>query len=176
MVSKNDTLSPEQIIVNNRFLSKYNFTSEQILNKEISGFSDGIIQGIAGDVNFASVYYPIEPMAFVVLNGKYRDKRFNYIFLKISATDTPATIEYIKNTWAKFSDDPLDLTFLDTKMNNMYKKEANVSMLVGIFGLVTILITVMGLYGLIVFNARYKMKEIAIRKVNGSTEKKFSFS
>ena len=171
VVSKNDTLSPEQIIVNNRFLEKYHFTQEQVLNKELWGFSEGIIQGIAGNVNFASVYNPIEPMAFVVLNGKYRDKRFNYIFLKISDTDVPETIEYIKNTWSRFSDDPLDLTFLDTKMNDMYKKEANVSMLVGIFGLVTILITVMGLYGLIIFNARYKMKEIAIRKVNGSTVK-----
>ena len=171
VASKNDTLSPEQIIVNNRFIDKYNFKAEDILNKEIEGFSKGIIQGVAGDINFESVYFPIEPMAFVVLNGKYRDRRFEYIFLKISATDTPATVEYIKNTWTKFSDEPLDLTFLDQKMNDMYKKEANVSKLISLFGLVTILITVMGLYGLIIFNARYKMKEIAIRKINGSSEK-----
>lgn len=169
--SRNDTLSPEQIIVNNRFLEKYNFTQEQVLKKDLYGFSDGIVQGIAGDVNFASVYYPIEPMAFVVLNGKYREKRFRFIFLKISDTNVESTIDYIKQTWYKYSDDDFELTFLDKKMNDMYKAESNVSLLISIFGLVTILITVMGLYGLIVFNAQYKKKEIAIRKVNGSSEK-----
>jgi putative ABC transport system permease protein len=41
--------------------------------------------------------------------------------------------------------------------------------LIGLFGFIIVIIAVMGVYGLIAFNSRYKSKEIAIRKVNGST-------
>jgi putative ABC transport system permease protein len=41
--------------------------------------------------------------------------------------------------------------------------------LIGLFGGIIVIIAVMGIYGLIVFNARYKAREIAIRKVNGSS-------
>ena len=41
--------------------------------------------------------------------------------------------------------------------------------LIGLFGLLVVLIAVMGVYGLIVFTTKQKAKEIAIRKVNGSS-------
>jgi len=64
---------------------------------------------------------------------------------------------------------PFDLHFLDETLDNLYKTENNLAKLISIFGLIAVVIAVMGVYGLIVFNARYKAKEIAIRKVNGSS-------
>jgi putative ABC transport system permease protein len=40
--------------------------------------------------------------------------------------------------------------------------------LVGLFGAITVIIAMMGVYGLIFFNARYRTREIAIRRVNGA--------
>jgi putative ABC transport system permease protein len=56
-------------------------------------------------------------------------------------------------------------------MDKLYKNETNLAKLISMFGLITILIAIMGVYGLIVFNARYKSKEIALRKVNGASVK-----
>lgn len=172
--TKKDSTALEQIIFNNRFIEKYGFDNN-IIGKDFYCFRDGIIKGIAGDINFQSLHYPIEPMAFVVLNGSYREARLNYIFFKISGQDLPSTIDYMKKTWSKFSKEEFKLTFLDEKMNDLYKKEDNMASLIGFFSLITIIIAIMGIYGLIVFNTRYKTKEIAVRKVNGASELEIIF-
>ena len=79
------------------------------------------------------------------------------------------TIEYIRQTRDKFGSGNFDLKFLDQQMNNLYKRESDMAKLISLFGLIIIIIAIMGVYGLIIFNTRYKVKEIAIRKVNGST-------
>lgn len=167
--SKNDSIDPEQIILNESFLEKYGLKAENILGKSLFGFSEGVVKGIAADINFQSVYYPIEPMGFVVLNGKYREKRLNYFFLKISGDNIPSTIDYIEKVWSKFNKEEFQLTFLDEQMDKLYKHESDMAKLISLFALISIIIAMMGIYGLIMFNTRYKRKEIAIRKVNGAT-------
>ncbi|MBD8346946.1 ABC transporter permease [Dysgonomonas sp. HGC4] len=168
--TKKDSTTLEQVIFNNKFIEKYGFDNSLIGKNVFCLSRDGTVKGIAGDINFQSLHYPIEPMAFVVLNGSYREARLNFVFFKISGKDIPSTIEYMSKTWSKFSKEEFKLTFLDQKVNDLYKKEDNMARLIGFFGLITIVIAIMGIYGLIVFNTRYKTKEIAIRKVNGATE------
>lgn len=170
--TKQDTVGLEQMVLNEKFLEKYEF-DEGIIGKEFPMFNAGVIMGIVPDVNFASLHSAIDPMAFVIVNDQ--KTWMTHAFFKVSGTDMPQTIEYMKNTWGKFSDDDFNLSFLDTTINELYKQEENQSQLIGIFGLITVVITMMGVYGLIVFNIRYKEKEIGLRKVNGATELQIVF-
>ena len=61
------------------------------------------------------------------------------------------------------------MKFLDDHLNSFYQNEERLGKLVNIFGLATILIALMGVYGLVLFNAKFKAKEIGVRKVNGAT-------
>jgi len=106
-------------------------------------------------------------MAFVVLGDSWNE----WIFVKIIGKNTPATIEYIRKTWEKYSNESFKPKFLDDSLTNLYRNENNLAKLISIFGLVIIIIAIMGVYGLVVFNARYKSKEIALRKVNGASVK-----
>jgi putative ABC transport system permease protein len=123
--------------------------------------------GIAKNVNYSSLKDSIQPMAFAIMG----DDQMQWIILKISGKNTPATINYIKKTWEKYSDEEFDIKFLNKSLDDLYKNESNLAKLISIFGLVIIVIAIMGVYGLIVFNARYKSKEIALRKVNGASVK-----
>jgi len=154
------------IIFNRQFLKNNSF--KQILGKDFEGFNAKLsIVGIAENVNYSSLKDSIQPMAFAILN----DTDMQWIIIKISGKDTPATINYIKKTWEKYSDEDFDIKFLNKTINDLYKNESNLSKLISIFGVVIIIIAIMGVYGLIVFNARYKSKEIALRKVNGASVK-----
>lgn len=155
----------EQIVFNNEFMKKYEFNNS-IIGKEFQCFEKGTIVGVIDDINFQSLRNPIRPMAFVILN---RENALNFIFIKISGENIPQNIEYIEKIWKKFSDEDFKLTFLDSRMNDLYKNENHMSKLIGLFGIITVIIAIMGVYGLVTFNTRYKQKEIAIRKVNGST-------
>lgn len=104
-------------------------------------------------------------MIFVRLNSGWN----NIILLKISGNNIDNTFNYIKQCWNKYNDEVFDCKFLDTRLDNLYKKENNLAQVILICSIITIMIAIMGVYGLIVFNTKYRSKEIAIRKVNGSS-------
>jgi putative ABC transport system permease protein len=157
-----------EIIVNREFLRKYGFT-ESIIGKEFNGHR---IVGIVEDVNFESLHKPIGPMGFA------KTGYINDTFIKISGNDVPATLAFIENTWNDIPAEKrrnywgaleYELKFLDDQLDALYKRELNTSRLIGILGAMAVAIAVMGVFGLILFNTRYKTREIAIRKVNGAS-------
>lgn len=156
----------EKIIFNQEFMKVNDFT-EDIIGKEFEGFSPADIVGVVENINFESLHESIKPMAFVVFPDK---RNYNYLYLKLSGNNLPSNIAQIEETWKKFTDKPFDLRFLDNFMNDLYKNEINTGNLISAFGLISVLIAMMGVYGLVLFNTRYKTKEIAIRKINGATE------
>jgi putative ABC transport system permease protein len=154
-----------QLVVNEAFLRKYEF-DESIVGKDFDAFGPGRIQAIAKDVNFSSLHDSIAPMAFGVL-AKWQN--FKRILVKLSGTEVPGALRHVEEVWKQFSNDPFEAHFLDETMDELYQKESNMARMIGLFGLIIVVIAVMGVYGMIVFNARYKAREIAIRKVNGSS-------
>lgn len=62
-----------------------------------------------------------------------------------------------------------DIEFFDTKIASQYEKERDLSMLITLFSLLAIVISLMGVFGLVVFDTTYRRKEIALRKVHGAT-------
>ena len=162
-----DTIRGKQGIIFNQKFQK-DFHLKNIVGKVFSGFDNNLtIVGTAKNINFSSLKDTIQPMAFAVFNENW----MHWYFIKITGKDTPVSINYIKKTWEKYSDEDFNLKFLNQSMDELYKNENNLSKLISIFGLVIILIAIMGVYGLIVFNARYKSKEIALRKVNGASDR-----
>lgn len=154
-----------QIVVNETFLKNYDFDTD-IMGKDFpAGGIPGRIQATAADVNFQSLHLPIQPMAFAVFDQK---QFLNYFMVKLSGNDIRGAIGHMEQTWKQFSNEDFDMHFLDQNMDMLYTKEINMAKLITLFGLVIILIAVMGVYGLILFNTKYKTKEIAIRKINGS--------
>jgi putative ABC transport system permease protein len=154
-----------QIVVNETFLKEYGF-DETIVGKDITAFGPGCVQAIARDVNFQSLHQPITPMAFAVLSQR---QYFQFMMIKLAGHDIQGAIRQIKQTWNTFSSEPYNVWFLDESMDQLYQKETNMAKLIALFGFIIVVIAVMGIYGLISFNAKYREKEIAIRKVNGSS-------
>lgn len=61
-----------------------------------------------------------------------------------------------------------DVEFFSTKIVSLYDKERSLSLLVTIFSLVAVVISLMGILGLVEFDTRYRRREIALRKVYGA--------
>lgn len=149
-------------IVNESFVEKYGL-DEQFVGHKLNG-EWGEVIGIAENVIFESLHKGIEPMAFQTENEYYR-----WIIVKINNNNVSQTINQLKKITEEEYGWPINPVFLDDHLTALYKNESNLAKLISIFGVIAILIAIMGVYGLIVFNTRYKKKEIAIRKVNGST-------
>lgn len=141
------------------------------LNEQIDG--DEII-GFIPDIKFASFRQEVTPMAFY-LWGKYqwgqKGNYYNAAYVKFKAgSDLRAGMEHVRESLKKFdSEYPFVIRFYDEVLQHTYEKELKIGSLITLFSLVAIFISIVGVFGLVVFESEYKRKEIAVRKVLGST-------
>lgn len=136
---------------------------------------DGEIIGFMPNVKFASFRTEVSPMAFYVW-GKYRwgaenSKYYNVAYIKVKkGSDLHAAMDHVRASLVKFdSDYPFDVRFYDEVLQRTYEKELKISSLITLFSLVAIFISIVGVFGLVVFESEYRRKEIAVRKVLGSS-------
>jgi len=145
---------------------KETFGWDNPLERQIDGFGfSGPLLGVAKDFNFLSLKGEVEPMIFWRTN-----ERKNRLLLRLQPGNYTQTIAYIKNTALKFDPkNPVEVQFLDDSLNALYSKEEKMAHFIEFVALWTILLSVTGLLGLIVFISRDRVKEIGVRKVNGAT-------
>ncbi|MCD6091406.1 MAG: ABC transporter permease, partial [Bacteroidales bacterium] len=93
-----------------------------------------------------------------------------YLSLKIQTSDLPALINSIKMQWENFNKETsFEYFFLDQSFNAQYKSEERLAKVIGVFTIFAIMISCIGLLGLVSYVAIQRQKEIGIRKVNGAT-------
>lgn len=155
-------------IFNESARKKYNFQlNDRIDSTEIVGFMP--------DIKFASFRMEVTPMAFFVW-GKERwgkladDRRYQYAYIKVKGGALGEAMEHVRSTLKSFdSEYPFNVRFFDSVLNDLYTKEQNLSTLITIFSLLAVFISIVGVFGLVVFDSEYRRKEIGVRKVLGST-------
>ena len=141
------------------------------LNDVIDG--DEII-GFIPDIKFASFRQEVSPMAFYLF-GKYQwgqeGNYYNTGYVKFKAgSDLRTGMEHVRESLAKFdSEYPFVVRFYDEVLQRTYEKELKIGALITLFSIIAIFISIVGVFGLVVFESEYKRKEIAVRKVLGST-------
>jgi putative ABC transport system permease protein len=123
------------------------------------------IIGVVKDFHFTSFTKSIQPLMF-----SYNPGLSKMFLIKVSDHNLGHTLQYIDSTFRRFdSNFTFDYSFMDEKYNSLYNNESNLGRIILSFSLLTMIIVVIGLYGLISFVIRRKKKEIAVRKVMGSS-------
>ena len=123
--------------------------------------------GVIKDYNYYSLRSPIEPAAYY-----YDPGRFENVNIKLNNANLGESVDKIKTTWNKlFPSTPFGGFFMDDRYQAQYANEINTTKIFGIFAMLCIFISCLGLFGLVSFVVNQKTKEIAIRKVFGSNVK-----
>jgi putative ABC transport system permease protein len=136
----------------------------------VTGLGSGEIIGFMPDVKFASFRMAVEPMAFYVSGTEsYIPSYFAYIKLNKNA-NMHAAISQIQTTLAGFDENHVfDVRFFDEVIQRMYEKEIALNSLITLFSLLAIFISIVGVFGLVVFDSECRRKEIGIRKILGAS-------
>jgi len=125
----------------------------------------GQIVGVAKDFHFESVHNKIPPMVFFI-DHNWRD----WVSIKISSSNTPATLNYIKKVWNTMDTERFfNPVFYDESIDALYRSEKRFFLLFIIFSVLAISIACLGIFGLASFTAEQRTKEIGIRKVMGAS-------
>ncbi len=122
------------------------------------------IVGVVDNFNFASLHADVMPL--IIMN---QPDRIRYLAIKITPENQQEVIQLIASKWkALYPDFPFEYFMQQTKYEEVYTKEVNMSRLFVYFTILAAFIAALGLYGLSSFIAEQRTKEIGIRKVLGS--------
>lgn len=160
-----DTL--RSIVVNESMVKEFGW-GDNALGKRVKfpGDTSGNyleVVGVIKDFNQKSLYNPIAPLLL------FYSPNNNSIQLKLQAGNIPAAITSIESKWkAAFPELPFQYTFLDQDFDSQYAADQKRGKIFTAFSVLTILITCLGLLGLIAFTTQQRQKEISIRKVMGA--------
>jgi putative ABC transport system permease protein len=126
---------------------------------------DRKIVGIVKDFHYESLHENVRPFAFRL------EPLLTYRFVvKIKGGMEQSTVAVLQKLYQQYYPGfAFDYQFLDQDYQAQYTAERQVAQLSLWFTGLTILICVLGLFGLAAFNAERRFKEIGIRKVLGAT-------
>ena len=172
--TESDNLNPNgTFIVNQAFMAKYPFLR---IGLKFSGHQGddmpAEIVGIVKDFNFQPLQYSVAP---IVLYNFGSDPWWPLTvgYAKILPGNVQETFKYIREKCAEldptFDTSSMGLNFMDESIGRLYQKEDNLGRLITTAALMSLLISVIGILGLVYFETQFRRKEIALRRVHGAS-------
>lgn len=151
-------------VVNEETVRKMNL--ENPLGQVITFWSrPGPIIGIVKDYHISSFHEAIEP---VILH--LHPQWSNLMIVRTEAGQTTEALDGLRQVISQASPFfPFDYRFVDDTFGELYRGETTIGTLANYFSAMAIVISCLGLLGLIVFTSEQRTKEIGVRKVLGAS-------
>lgn len=159
----NDTAT---FIVNATAAKRMGYNINTVLGKQVTFWgAKGRVIGVVKDFNFKPLSKGIEPF---ILRYQPQDRYFN-LFVKITPGQTEQVIQKISGIYKQYEPEaPFHFTFVSDAIERTYEDEKHTASIFSLFAGLTIFVGCLGLFGLTVFSAESRIKEIGIRKVLGA--------
>lgn len=124
----------------------------------------GVIAGVVKDFHFQDMHTQIPPL-LMQYDKNWRDR----MYVRTSGKEASQALAAVIGLWKKYNGDyNFTYSFLDSEFDALYKSDSHIGQLFNYFTLIAIVISCLGLFGLITFTTESKVKEIGVRKVLGA--------
>jgi putative ABC transport system permease protein len=168
--NKNFGTDKEQAVIINWETAKNLGWNENALGKEIhrrttEGTYIHKVIGVIKNFNFNSLYDKIGPIVFFL-----EDAPQDIITVRINPKNKEETLTGIEKMWAALNPgEPFKYDYLSDLLNLHYDADNKLQKIIGFFALISVFISLLGLFGLSSFIAEQFSKNIGIRKLLGAT-------
>lgn len=156
------------VLINESLAREAGWDLENSIGKTMNYLNNGrtvSVIGVVKDFHFSSLKKKIEPSLYTM------DSNFNYgqLWLKIRAENMANTMTEIQTGFRKILPYyPFSYQFMEDINSNNYKTEERWKQIIGISSVLFVLISCVGLLGLVMLTVTNRTKEIGIRKVLGA--------
>jgi putative ABC transport system permease protein len=141
------------------------FTPEGVLGETIAWGKKRLrVVGVLGDTKMRGAFEPVAPTIYTYDPGLAMD-----FAVRLRPAPIPETLAFIDRTWHDFVPTvAIQRSFLSASFAELYHSDEQQGAVFGVLVIIAILIACLGLYGLVVFTADRRTKEVAIRKISGA--------
>jgi len=138
----------------------YTFFQDQVGTKLI----DREVIGVVKNFHFESMKENIGPLCFRLANNSWTTA------FKVNTSDIKQLVSTIESKWKTMAPGkPFSYQFMDEAFDSMYRIEQRTGKLGLTLAIIAIVIACLGLFGLAMYTAEQRVKEIGVRKVLGAT-------
>jgi ABC-type antimicrobial peptide transport system permease subunit len=143
---------------------------ESVIGMHLSfGGGDNEVIGVVKDFNFQNLRMEIAPL-YINCNSYNEFWSTPSLYIKVAPGKTEQVVAAIEKVRKEYNPDyDFVYSFLGDDFDAMYKSDLRIGKLFTFFALIAILISCLGLFGLVTYIAETKTKEIGIRKVLGAS-------
>ena len=136
---------------------------------------DYLVIGILKDFHARTLEHAFSPLAFFI-NDNWN---FASFMIRVEPNaDVPDIMQKARKTYSEMTgmeEASIEVGFLNKDIEILYEQEIRQTRLIRLSSLLSLIITLIGVLGLVWFDTRFMRKEIALRKVNGATRKEILF-
>jgi putative ABC transport system permease protein len=126
--------------------------------------------GVMKDFDIGSVRDAMSPFAIFHTSSKSYFTGSSYLVIAVDPQRTKTLLSQFENKWKSFTSEiPFEYGFLDKSFEALYIDEQRMGTVFGIFTALSIFVACLGLFGLSVYTADRRKKEIGVRKVLGAS-------
>ncbi|NUM82390.1 hypothetical protein HUU42_16470 [bacterium] len=124
----------------------------------------GYVLGVVKDFHFRSLHHQIGPIVLQM----YPFSLFNLI-VRLRPGNTTEAMNFLEKKWTGITGRPFAYRFLDESIDRQYQMENKAGLIVRYLTVLALIISALGLFGLILFTVEQRTKEISVRKVLGAS-------
>ena len=154
-------------LLNETAASKMGWNNTTAIGKKVKfwGF-EGEVVGVVKDFHFRPLNFEIEPFIF---RNRPKESYFN-LLIKANSSNINQAIAEISTILAKYEpNQPITYGFVNQDLDKQYFNDQRIGKIIFIFSMFTIIISCLGLFGLVTYTTQQRIKEIGIRKVLGAS-------
>jgi putative ABC transport system permease protein len=148
----------------NESLAKY-FSGKNLIGEKLPGYEKLTVIGIVKDFNCSGAKDLISPSVIIL------DNSGTHLLVKPVTGQSLSVKKKISESWQKIIPDlPVNIESVRERYDWYHKKETNFAKLIISCCLISLFLSIIGLFAISFHSSRKRTKEIGIRKINGATE------
>ena len=176
-----------QVLKGRNFSRQFSDSASVILNETAAkqiGWKDAVgkyleypgnsqrfkVIAVVKDFNVSSLRDTVEPFALFHSSSQTYNLGHSYISVRFQAGNMNNYLAELESRWKNFAPGtPFDYSFFDNEFDALYRSEQRMGSVFGVFTFLSIFVGCLGLFGLSVYTAERRTKEIGVRKVLGAS-------
>jgi putative ABC transport system permease protein len=147
----------------NESLAKY-FSKRNLIGEKLPGYENLTVIGVVKDFNCSGLKDAISPGVIIF------DNSGSHLLIRSAAGQSQTIRNLISETWQKLiPDSPLNIESVKERYEWYHREDSNYAKLIGSCCLISLFLSMIGLFAISFHSSRKRTKEIGIRKINGAT-------